>query len=86
MPFLPANIALAEAYERLLERGSSSAGEVWDKGAFTSLHSLFILFLLTFPSFFPAVSALFLEISIVLGVSQNPQALRHSDDIARIVQ
>jgi hypothetical protein len=42
--------------------------------------------LLTFSSSFSAVSALFLEISIALGVPQDKQALRHSDDIAQIVE
>jgi midasin len=40
--YKPATIALAEAYERLLERGSSSAGEVWEKGALTSFSPLLI--------------------------------------------
>ncbi|BGP16616.1 hypothetical protein JCM10213_000468 [Rhodosporidiobolus nylandii] len=38
LPYKPANPALAEAYERLMARGKSSAGEIWEK----TLSSLFL--------------------------------------------
>ncbi|GAA5843645.1 hypothetical protein JCM9279_000821 [Rhodotorula babjevae] len=64
LPFKPSNAALADAYERLLERGRHSVGEVWE----------------------PAVSALFLEISIVLGVPQNAKQARYEGQVIDVVE
>ncbi|GAA5896896.1 hypothetical protein JCM8208_007119 [Rhodotorula glutinis] len=64
LPFKPSNAALADAYERLLERGRRSAGEVWEH----------------------AVSALFLEISIVLGVPQSAKQARYEGQVIDVVE
>ncbi|GAA5999947.1 hypothetical protein JCM10207_005984 [Rhodosporidiobolus poonsookiae] len=63
LPFRPADPVLAEAYERLMERGRNSSGEVWEK----------------------SLAALFLEISVALGVPQDEKQLKHQGDAAQIV-
>jgi hypothetical protein len=37
LPYKPSSPALADAYDRLMERGRNSVGEVWEKGSFLSL-------------------------------------------------
>ena len=64
LPFKPSNAALADAYERLLERGRHSAGEVWEY----------------------AVSSLFLEISVVLGVPQTAKQARYEGQVIDVVE
>ncbi|KPV75029.1 uncharacterized protein RHOBADRAFT_53933 [Rhodotorula graminis WP1] len=64
LPFKPSNAALADAYERLLERGRRSAGEVWEH----------------------AVSSLFLEISIILGVPQSAKQARYEGQVIDVVE
>ncbi|GAA6048627.1 hypothetical protein JCM3770_002064 [Rhodotorula araucariae] len=64
LPFKPNNAALADAYERLLARGRTSTGEVWDN----------------------AISALFLEISIALGVPQNAKQARFEGEVVHVVE
>ncbi|GAA5967871.1 hypothetical protein JCM11641_005792 [Rhodosporidiobolus odoratus] len=64
LPYKPASPALAEAYSRLMARGTSSTGEVWDK----------------------ALSALFLEISVALGVPQDHKQLQHQHGAVEIIE
>ncbi|GJN90851.1 hypothetical protein Rhopal_003865-T1 [Rhodotorula paludigena] len=64
LPFKPSNAELAAAYDRLLGRGRTTAGEVWDK----------------------SLSSLFLEISVILGVPQDPKQARFEGEVVNVVE